>query len=64
MPRGHFVLIEENTSLTHGCIIHGPCKISRNCFIGFSSIVFNAEVGKGVIITHLVVIEGVNILPE
>ena len=58
---GTSVLIEENA---HGCIIHGPCKISRNCFIGFGSVVFNAEVGKDVIITHLVVVEGVNILPE
>jgi len=34
------VLIESNTSLAHGCIIHGPCKIGRNCFIGFGSVVF------------------------
>lgn len=61
---GTSVLIEENTSLAHGCIIHGPCKISRNCFIGFGSVVFNAEVGKGVIIKHLVVVEGVSISPE
>ncbi len=30
------VLIEEITSLAHGCIIHGPCKIGNNCFIGLS----------------------------
>lgn len=58
------VLIEESTSLAHGCIIHGPCKISRNCFVGFGSVVFNAEVSKGVLIKHLVVVEGVNIFPE
>ena len=58
------VLIGENTSLAHGCIIHGPCKISSNCFVGFGSVVFNAEVGKGVIIMHLVVVEGVSISPE
>lgn len=61
---GTSVLIEENTSLAHGCIIHGPCKISRNCFIGFGSVVFNAEVDEGVVIMHLAVVEGVNILPE
>ena len=42
------VLIEENTSLVHGCIVHGPCKIGKNCFIGFGSVVFNAEVGSEV----------------
>ncbi len=58
------VLIEENTSLAHGCIVHGPCKIGKECFIGFGSVVFNAEMGEGVIIKHLAVVEGVNILPE
>lgn len=55
------VLIEENTSLAHGCIIHGPCKIGKNCFIGFGSVVFNAEIGEGVFIKHLAVVEGVKI---
>jgi len=42
------VLIESNTSLAHGCIIHGPCKIGRNCFIGM----------------HLAVVKGTSIFPE
>ncbi|MBU4305987.1 MAG: carbonate dehydratase, partial [Candidatus Omnitrophica bacterium] len=40
------VLIEENTSLAHGCIIHGPCKIGKKCFIGFGSVVFKSEIGE------------------
>ena len=59
--RDSSVLIGGNTSLAHGCIVHGPCKISKNCFIGFGSIVFNSEIGRDVIIKHLVVVEGVNI---
>ncbi len=55
------VLIEENTSLAHGCIIHGPCKTGRNCFIGFGSVVFNAEINEGVFIKHLAVVERVKI---
>lgn len=55
------VYIEENTSLTHGCIIHGPCKIGKNCFIGFGSVVFNAELGKGVFIKQLSCVEDVKI---
>lgn len=57
------VLIEKNTSLAHGCIIHGPCEIGKDCFIGFGSVVFNAKVGKGSIIRHLAVVEGTNIFP-
>lgn len=55
------VLIEENTSLAHGCIIHGPCKIAKNCFVGFGSVVFDAEIEEGVIIKHLAVVEKANI---
>jgi len=58
------VTIEQNSSLAHGCIVHGPCKIARNCFIGFGSIVFKAEIGEGVVIKHLAVVEGVIIPPE
>ena len=58
---GSSVLIEENSSLAHGCIVHGPCKISKNCFVGFGSVVFDAEIGVGVVIKHLAVVEGVNI---
>lgn len=56
-----FVEIDESTSLAHGCIIHGPCKISRNCFIGFGSVVFKARIDEGAVIKHLAVVEGVNI---
>ncbi|MBU3933319.1 MAG: carbonate dehydratase [Candidatus Omnitrophica bacterium] len=58
------VLIEENTSLAHGCIIHGPTKIGKDCFIGFGSVVFKANIGEGACIKHLAVVEGVNISPE
>jgi len=58
------VLIGENTSLAHGCIIHGPCKIGKNCFVGFGSVIFKAEVGESVCVKHLVVVEGVNIISE
>lgn len=55
------VVVAENTSLSHGCIIHGPCKIGRGCFIGFGSVVFNAKIKDGVVIKHLSCIEEVNI---
>jgi carbonic anhydrase/acetyltransferase-like protein (isoleucine patch superfamily) len=57
------VQIKENTSLAHGCIVHGPCKIGRNCFVGFGSVVFRAEVGDGVCIKHLAVVDGVTVMP-
>jgi len=55
------VLIEENTSLAHGCIVHGPSRIGKNCFIGFGSVVFKSELGQGVVVKHLVLVVGANI---
>ncbi|MBU4211433.1 MAG: hypothetical protein KKD33_02485 [Verrucomicrobia bacterium] len=50
--------------MRYGCIIHGPCKIGKNCFIGFGSVVFKAEIGDGVCIKHLAVVKRVDIIPE
>ena len=58
---GSSVLIEENSSLAHGCIVHGPCKIGKNCFIGFGSVVFKSKIGEKSLIKHLAVIEKVNV---
>ncbi|MFH1957842.1 MAG: DapH/DapD/GlmU-related protein [bacterium] len=55
------VIVEESSSLSHGCIIHGPCKIGRNCFVGFGSVVFKAEIDEGTVIKHLTVVEGIKI---
>ncbi|MFH1258897.1 MAG: DapH/DapD/GlmU-related protein [Elusimicrobiota bacterium] len=57
------VYVDDNTSLSHSCIVHGPCKIAKNCFIGFGSVIFNAELGQGVVIKHLAVVEKVVLLP-
>ena len=55
------VIIGKNTSLSHGCIVHGPCKIGKGCFIGFGSVVFKSELADYVFVKHLAVVEGVNI---
>jgi len=58
---GTSVEVGRFTSLSHGCIVHGPCRIGKNCFIGFGSVVFNARLGEGAIVKHLAVIDGVHI---
>jgi carbonic anhydrase len=50
---GSKVTIGESTSLSHGCIIHGPCKIGKSCFIGFGSVVFRAELKDGVCVKFM-----------
>ncbi len=58
---GTRVSIDENTSLTHGCIVHGPCAIGKNCIVGFGSVDFKAKIADGVCIKHLAVVEDVDI---
>ncbi|KXF80561.1 LbetaH domain-containing protein [Enterovibrio coralii] len=60
---GAEVTIGERTSIAHRSIIHGPCVVSDDVFIGFNSVVFNAQIGKGCVIRHNCVIDGLD-LPE
>ncbi len=56
------IYIGEGVSCTHGCIIHGPCYIGSNSFIGFNSIIFDAIVEPGVYISAgAVVTNGVRV---
>lgn len=58
---GTGVRIGARSSVAHGAIVHGPCRIGKDCFIGFGSVVFKAELGDGVIVMHSALIEGVTI---
>ena len=55
------VIIGQNTSLSHGCIIHGPCAIAKGCFVGFGSVIFKAKLEDGVFVKFMAVVSGVNI---
>lgn len=55
------VLINPDTSLAHGCIVHGPCQIGEGCFIGFGSVVFDCNIGKDSLINHNATVHGVDI---
>jgi len=55
------VKVGEHTSLTHGCIIHGPCKIGKDVFIGFRSVIFDANIGSNSVVKNMCHIESVDI---
>ena len=55
------VIIGQNTSLSHGCIVHGPCAIAKECFVGFGSVIFKAKLENGVFVKFMAVVSGVNI---
>ncbi len=57
------VWIGEDASITHMALIHGPCYIGAECFIGFRSTVFNARLGKGCIVMMHALVQDVELPP-
>lgn len=58
---GSEVVIGKESSLAHGCIVHGPCKIGKGCFIGFGAVVFDCTLGDDVVVLHNATVHGVTI---
>lgn len=55
------VVIGDQTSLSHGCIVHGPIKVGKNCFIGFGAVVFDCSIGDSCFVSHRALVRGVKI---
>ena len=60
---GTGVSIGPDSSAAHAAVIHGPCEIGPDCFVGFGSVVFDATLVRGVIVMHRALVEGVTIPP-
>jgi carbonic anhydrase/acetyltransferase-like protein (isoleucine patch superfamily) len=54
---GGLVKIGANTSIAHRSIVHGPCIVGENVFIGFNSVLFDCVVGNGSVVRHNSVVE-------
>ncbi len=44
---GAAVTIGERTSIAHRSIIHGPCSVGNDVFIGFNSVIFRTHISPG-----------------
>ncbi len=55
------VKIGNNTSLAHGCIVHGPCEIGKNCFVGFGALVFDCNIGEDTLVLHKAIVRGIEV---
>lgn len=59
------IFIGNKVSIAHGALVHGPCYIADNVFVGFNAIVYTAIVGRGSFISYnAVVTNGVRIPPN
>lgn len=60
---GGGVTIGRSTSIAHRSIVHGPCAVGDNVFIGFNSVLFNCSVGDRSVVRHNSVVEGCHVPP-
>jgi carbonic anhydrase/acetyltransferase-like protein (isoleucine patch superfamily) len=60
---GRLVSIGENTTIAHRSIVHGPCTVGSNVFVGFNSVLFNCVVHDHAVVRHSCVVDG-RVIPE
>ncbi len=60
---GASVKIGKRCSIAHRAIVHGPCEIGDDSFIGFNAVLFNCFLKSKCVIRHNSVIENAH-LPE
>lgn len=58
------VIVGRRNTLAHNVILHGPCRMGDDCFIGFGSTVFQCDLGDNVIIKHHCCVENITIPPN
>ncbi|MBK7864726.1 MAG: hypothetical protein IPJ65_40225 [Archangiaceae bacterium] len=58
---GWAVYIGRNVSIAHDALVHGPCYVGDDTFIGFKSIVHDSIVGANCFIGHGALVVGVEI---
>ncbi|GAB4330037.1 MAG: hypothetical protein Kow0099_00330 [Candidatus Abyssubacteria bacterium] len=58
---GQSVTIGSRVSLAHGCVVHGPCTIGDDCFVGFRAIVYSAQLMERTFVGHGAIVESVEL---
>jgi carbonic anhydrase/acetyltransferase-like protein (isoleucine patch superfamily) len=58
---GAKVTIGQRTSIAHRAIVHGPCAVGNDVFIGFNSVLFNCTVEDRCVVRHNAVVDGVHL---
>lgn len=59
--RGSGVEIGPRVSLAHGAVVHGPCRIGADTFVGFRAVLLKTSIGRNCFIGHGALILGVDV---
>jgi len=59
--KGGHIEVGEDCSIAHGAVIHGPCVLGREIFVGFNAVVHDARVGSGSFISHCALVTNVEL---
>lgn len=58
------VTIGQRTSIAHRAIVHGPCTVGNDVFIGFNSVLFDCTVDDGCVVRFNAVVDGCHLPPN
>jgi carbonic anhydrase/acetyltransferase-like protein (isoleucine patch superfamily) len=58
---GSMIQLGNRVSIAHSAIIHGPCSIGDDSFVGFNSVVHATTLGNKCFVGHGAVLVGVNL---
>jgi carbonic anhydrase/acetyltransferase-like protein (isoleucine patch superfamily) len=58
------IIINDDTSISHGVIIHGSTIIGRSCFVGARSVITNSMIEDFVYIRSNAIVENVHLTQE
>ncbi len=59
---GTEVIIGKSTSIAHRAVIHGPCTIGNNVFIGFNTVIFRTNITDNCVIRHSCVVDNIDLV--
>ncbi|MCL4442447.1 MAG: transferase [Firmicutes bacterium] len=59
--QGSSIEIGARCSIAHGAVVHGPCVIGGETFVGFNSVVHEARLGEKCFVSHCALVTGVHL---
>lgn len=59
--KGSSIEIGARCSVAHGAVVHGPCVIGEESFIGFNAVVHQARLGTKCFVSHCALVTGVDL---